>query len=141
MAGHVVVCPGCGRKVRTPLSASGRVRCPSCKAALPWIVDATDGDLAAALATDHLVLLDLWAPWCAPCRAVAPILERLAQRHAGQLKVVKVNVDHNPATAARFDASSIPTLVLLRDGSPVGRVIGAQPEPVLRAEVQRHLPG
>lgn len=140
MAGHVVACPGCGRKVRTPLAAAGRVQCPGCKAALPWIVDAGDADLGDALTTGQLVLIDLWAPWCAPCRMVAPVLERLAAAYAGQLKVVKVNVDDNPATASRFDARSIPTLALVRDGRQVGRVVGAQPERVLRAEVDRHLP-
>ena len=125
--------------MRTPLSATGMVRCPSCKTSLPWIVDADDADLIAALATAQLVLLDLWAPWYAPCRTVAPALERLAARHAGQLKVVKVNVDRNPLAAARFDARSIPTLVLLRAGAPVGRIVGSQPEPVLRAEVEQHL--
>jgi len=82
------------------------------------------------------VLLDLWAPWCGPCRMVAPILERLAERYAGRLKVVKVNVDHNPGTARTYDASSIPTLVMIKDGSVVQRVIGAQPEPALVAQIE-----
>lgn len=139
MSGRVVVCPGCGRKNRVPLAASGRVQCPQCKTSLPWIVDAGDADLAAALTTSQLVLIDLWAPWCGPCRMVAPVLERLAARYAGRVKVVKVNVDDNPATAARYDARSIPTLVLVKSGRTVGRVIGAQPEPALAREIDRAL--
>ena len=81
------------------------------------------------------VLLDLWAPWCGPCRQVAPVLERLATHYAGRVKVVKVNVDDNRRIAQRFDASSIPTLVMLRDGRPVARLVGAQPEPVLKARI------
>jgi thioredoxin 2 len=139
MASRVVACPSCGTKNRVPAAAAGHPRCASCKTTLPWIADATDVDLSAALDTHQLVLLDLWAPWCAPCRMVAPVLEKLAGRFAGQVKVVKVNVDHNPATASRFDASSIPTLVLLRDGAVVRRIVGAQPEPVLTREVEQAL--
>jgi thioredoxin 2 len=115
------------------------VRCAHCATVLPWVVDAGDADLAAALDTRQLVLIDLWAPWCAPCRMVAPVLERLAGRYAGRVKVVKVNVDENPATAARYDARSIPTLVLVRGGQPVGRVVGAQPEGALAREIERVL--
>ena len=139
MSPRVVVCPGCGRKNRVPVAAAGRVQCPQCKTTLPWIVDAGDANLAAALGTSQLVLIDLWAPWCGPCRMVAPVLERLAARYAGRVKVVKVNVDDNPATAARYDARSIPTLVLVRNGRTVGRVIGAQPEPALAREIDRAL--
>jgi thioredoxin 2 len=103
---------------------------------LPWIADATDANLSGALDTKQLVLVDLWAPWCGPCRMVAPVLEKLATRYAGQLKVVKVNVDDNPMAARRFDASSIPTLVMMRDGEPVGRVVGAQPEAVLASQIE-----
>jgi thioredoxin-like negative regulator of GroEL len=67
---------------------------------------------------------------------VAPVLEKLATRYAGQLKVVKVNVDDNPMAARRFDASSIPTIVMIRDGEPVGRVVGAQPEAALAAQIE-----
>ena len=102
-------------------------------------MDVGDADLAAALDTNQLVLIDLWAPWCGPCRMVAPILEKLAASHAGELKVVKVNVDDAPSAAARFDAQSIPTLVIMRDGQIVKRVIGAQPEPVLRRLVDAAL--
>ncbi len=141
MSGRVVPCPGCQRKNRVPVAGRGSVRCAHCGTALPWIVDAGDAELAAALDNSQLVLIDLWAPWCAPCRMVAPVLERLALRYAGRVKVVKVNVDDNPATAARYDARSIPTLVLVRDGQPVGRLVGAQPEPVLTREIERALAG
>ena len=141
MSGRVVPCPGCQRKNRVPVSGRGSVRCAHCQTALPWIVDAGDADLAAALDTTQLVLVDLWAPWCAPCRMVAPVLERLALRYAGRVKVVKVNVDDNPATAARYDARSIPTLVLVRGGQPVGRLVGAHPEAVLTREIEQALVG
>ncbi|MCB2174372.1 MAG: thioredoxin [Actinomycetales bacterium] len=139
MAPRVTTCPSCGTKNRVPVAAKGTPRCASCKAKLPWVVEATDGGLEAALGTGQLVLVDLWAPWCAPCRQVAPVLERLAARYAGRVKVVKVNVDHNPRTAARYDARSIPTLVLVRRGRTLKRIVGAQPEPVLTREVEQAL--
>ncbi len=139
MAPRVTACPACGTKNRVPASAKGAPRCASCKQLLPWVAEAGDANLSAALETHQLVLLDLWAPWCAPCRMVAPVLERIATRYAGRVKVVKVNVDHNPRTAQRYDASSIPTLVLLRRGRVVNRVVGAQPEPVLTREVEAAL--
>ena len=86
------------------------------------------------------VLVDFFAPWCGPCRMLAPALEGIAKAYDGRLKVVKVNVDDNPATARAYDASSIPTLVMIRDGRVVGRVVGAQPEAVLAAQVEPLLP-
>lgn len=139
MAPQVTTCPSCGTKNRVPVAAKGSPRCASCKAALPWVVPATDAELPAALDTGHLVLLDLWAPWCAPCRQVAPVLVRLATRYAGRVKVVKVDVDHNPGAASQFDARSIPTLVLLRRGTTVRTIVGAQPESVLAGEIDRAL--
>jgi len=139
MAPQVTACPSCGTKNRVPVAAKGSPRCASCKAALPWVVPATDADLTAALDTGHLVLLDLWAPWCAPCRQVAPVLVRLATRYAGRVKVVKVDVDHNPRAAAQFDARSIPTLVLLQRGTPVRTIVGAQPESVMAEAIDAAL--
>jgi len=107
---------------------------------LPWIADATDNSFAGAIDTSALVLVDLWAPWCGPCRMVAPVLEKLAERYAGRLKVVKVNVDDNPQVARIYDASSIPTLVMLNGGKVVGRVVGAQPEAALAQAIEPHLP-
>ena len=131
MSHRITACPSCGTKNRVPAASPGRPRCGTCRSDLPWIADATDADFAAAVDTSRLVLVDLWAPWCGPCRMVAPVLERLAERYAGRVKVVKVNVDDSPATARQFDASSIPTLVFLRHGKPVDRVVGAQPESAL----------
>lgn len=139
MASDVRECPSCGTKNRIPAAASGRPRCASCKKDLPWVVNVGDADLNAALDSKQLVLIDLWAPWCGPCRMVAPVLEKLAVTYAGRLKVVKVNVDEAPGAAARFDAQSIPTLVIMRDGQVVERVIGAQPEPVLDRLVSANL--
>jgi thioredoxin 2 len=136
---RVIACPSCGTKNRVPAASSGTPTCGSCKKPLPWIVDATDGSLTAALDTNKLVLIDLWAPWCGPCRMVAPVLEKLAARYAGSLKVVKINVDDNPKSAALYDAKSIPTLVMVKKGTIVDRVIGAQPEPALAGKIDAHL--
>ena len=135
----IVACSSCGTKNRVPTDVSGRPRCASCKTDLPWLVNATDADFAKAVDTRQLVLVDLWAPWCGPCRMVAPVLESLAAKHAGRLKVVKVNVDDNPMTAQTFKAMSIPMLVFMSDGEPVETVVGAQPEHVLQGKIDQHL--
>lgn len=135
----VVTCPSCGKQVRVRRAAPGIPRCPGCKARLPWVVEADERGFADETSTPLLVLVDLWAPWCGPCHAVAPVLERLAARHAGKLKVVKVNVDENASLAARFGAHSIPLLVALRDGEEVQRVVGAQPLPALESLLAPHI--
>lgn len=106
---------------------------------MPWLVSATDAtfDLEAKAAPP--VIVDLWAPWCGPCRFVGPILEQLAKEHAGRLKVVKVNVDENPALSQRFDARSIPTMLILKDGQVVDRVVGAMPKPQLESRLSPYL--
>jgi len=121
------------------VSGRGRPRCGTCQADLPWLVEADDASFAGAVETSMLVLVDLWAPWCGPCRMVAPILERLSAAYAGQLKVVKVNVDGSPRTSARFNARSIPMLLLIRNGELVDTVVGAQPESTLRTHIDRQL--
>ena len=107
--------------------ATGTPRCAVCKAALPWVVDAGDADFAGAADAKVPVLVDLWAPWCGPCRTMARGLEKVAATLAGKLKVVKVNVDEAPTIASRFDARSIPMLVLLENGRTVGSQVGAVP--------------
>jgi thioredoxin len=74
------------------------------------------------------VVVDMWAPWCGPCRIVAPILDDLAAQMAGRVRFAKVNVDENPATASRFNVRSIPTLLVIRDGREIDRIVGAQPK-------------
>ena len=81
----------------------------------------------AAVAGPLPVLVDLWAPWCGPCRTIAPGVERASVELAGKLKVVKVNVDEAPGVSARFGVQGIPTLLVLRDGSPIARQVGALP--------------
>jgi thioredoxin 2 len=137
--GPIVTCPACGRRNRVPVASDGRPRCASCHADLPWLVEAGGARVQEALAGPGLVVVDFWATWCGPCRTVAPILERLAARYAGRLKVVKIDVDANQAVAARYGAQSIPLLVFLRRGREVGRMIGAHPEHELAARIDRAL--
>jgi thioredoxin 1 len=89
------------------------------------------------LRADRPVLIDFWAPWCAPCRMVAPALEAIARDHGKALKVVKVNVDENPGLAARYGAMSIPTMIVVNAGREVDRWVGALPENALRNRVAR----
>ena len=106
----------------------GTPRCARCKDALAWIVAADESSFAAESEASVPVLVDFWAPWCGPCRMVEPVLAELASERAGSLKVVKVNIDENPQLAARFQAMSIPLLVILRDQREVDRVVGAVPK-------------
>lgn len=135
MANPVIACPTCGTKNRLPVVAHGHPRCASCKTDLPWLVEAGDADFDAAVDTKALVVVDLWAPWCGPCRLIAPILESLSQEMAGTIKVVKVNVDEARAIATRFKAQSIPMLLILDGGQVVDTMIGAQPAPMLRHRI------
>lgn len=141
MANPVTECPSCATKNRVPLTAQGHPRCGKCKADLPWLVDARDDTFESAVDTGVLVLVDLWAPWCGPCRLVAPVVEQLSRELAGQLKVVKVNVDESPATAQRYRAQSIPMLLVMDRGQVVDTMIGAQPAPLLRSRVAGALTG
>ena len=131
----VVVCPSCGAKNRVRATASGTPRCAKCKTMLPWLVNADTASFDAEAAASVPVVVDLWAPWCGPCRMIAPILEDLAQQHAGKLKVIKVNVDDEPALGRRFDARSIPLLVVMREGREVDRIVGAVPRPVIESRL------
>jgi thioredoxin 2 len=140
VAATVVVCPHCGRRNRVPASADGVPRCGHCHQGLPWIADADDTSFDVVAAKSRLpVLVDLWAPWCGPCRMVSPALEALARERAGQLKLVKVDVDQSPQVSQRFAVQGIPTLLVIRDGDVVARQTGAAPEPALRAWLDQAL--
>jgi thioredoxin 1 len=84
------------------------------------------------------VLVDFWATWCGPCKMIAPVLEEIASEKAGELKVVKLDVDANPATARDFQVVSIPTLILFKDGEPVKRMVGAKGKAALLKEIAEH---
>jgi thioredoxin 2 len=138
-AAPIVTCPNCGTRNRIRSQPTGVPRCSVCHAALPWIVDADATTFEREIVASVPVLVDFWAPWCGPCRMVSPAVERLGQAHAGELKVVKLDVDGAPQIAARYEVQGIPLLVLLRDGREVDRLVGAPPEPTLRHWVEQRL--
>ena len=97
----------------------------------------TDSNFQAeVIESDIPVLVDFWAPWCGPCRRVAPVVEEIAKERAGELKVVKLNIDENQATAVAYDVMSIPTLILFRFGEPATKVIGAYPKKKLEEQLE-----
>jgi|SRR5262245_38112063 len=143
MESTLVRCPACGATNRVPdekIARGLRPRCGRCRTPLgpsgDGPVTVTDATFAAEVERSPLpVLLDAWAPWCAPCRMVAPVIEQLAAEMRGRVRVAKLNVDENPATAARFNVLSIPTLLVLKDGREIDRMVGVQP----KAEILRRL--
>jgi thioredoxin 2 len=141
---QLVWCPSCGATNRVPLEKIGKGLqpvCGRCKTALPFEnrpVKVTDANFAAEVEGSPLpVLLDMWAPWCGPCVMVAPVIEELAAEMAGRVRVAKLNVDENPATAARFGVQSIPTLLLLKGGREVDRIVGVQSKAAIVQRIER----
>ena len=101
-------------------------------------ITVTDATFSADVERSPLpVLLDMWAPWCGPCRMIAPMVEELAGEMSGRVRVAKLNVDENPATAARFGVQSIPTLLVLRQGREVDRIVGVQPKSEIARRLER----
>ncbi|HSL32089.1 MAG TPA: thioredoxin [Candidatus Limnocylindrales bacterium] len=135
----ILLCAGCRKRNRIRPSERGSPHCGSCGKPLPWLVTATDATFDVEARSSVAVLVDLWAPWCGPCRFVGPIVEELSREFAGRLKVVKVNVDENPMLTRRFEALSIPTLVVLRGGRVVDRIVGAMPKSDLTVRLTPHL--
>ncbi len=143
MADPILVrCSACGTTNRVPrakLDAGARPSCGKCKMALELAqapLAVTDASFARDVERSPLpVLVDAWAPWCGPCRQIAPVMEQLASELAGRLRVAKLNVDENPQTSARFGLRSIPTLLVMRDGHEVDRIVGAVP----KSEIVRRL--
>jgi thioredoxin 2 len=137
----MIECPACGATNRVPGDkvAQGLAPvCGKCKATLPVgkPQPVTDATFAQDVERSPMpVLVDAWAPWCGPCHMIAPVIDQLATELAGRVRVVKLNVDDNPRTAARFDLRSIPTLLVLRDGREVDRLVGVQP----KQEIMRRL--
>jgi thioredoxin 2 len=140
MDADLIRCPNCGRKNRVPAVAAGTPRCGNCHRPLPWIVDAGDDTFTEVAEKATVpVVVDLWAPWCGPCRMVSPALAQVATELAGRIKLVKVNVDESPRLQQRFGVQAIPTLLVLRDGQLVAQQTGAAPAPALRAWVDQAL--
>jgi thioredoxin 2 len=136
----VVVCPNCRKKNRVPAAGNGTPRCGNCHQPLPWVVDAGDDDFGdVAERAQLLVLVDMWATWCGPCRQVSPALEQVARDLAGKVKLVKVDVDKSPKLSERFSVQAVPTLMLIRDGQVISRRAGAAPAPMLRKWVEEAL--
>jgi thioredoxin 2 len=139
---QLIRCPACGATNRVPherIVQGLEPICGRCKTPLPVTrkpVTVTDATFSDEVERSPLpVLVDAWAPWCGPCRMIAPAIDELAAEMAGRVRVAKLNVDDNPATAARFDLRSIPTLLLLKGGREVDRIVGVVP----KAEIARRL--
>lgn len=138
----LIRCRGCGARNRVPVTRlQDGPRCGRCKTPFPpipvtsrpvMVTDRTFGD--EVIASPLPVLMECWATWCSACGAISPILEQLAQVYAGRLKIAKLNVDQNPATASRYSVMSLPML-LFRDGKIEESAAGALP----RMEIERYL--
>ena len=148
----LIRCPGCGADNRVPRDKVDKgltAVCGRCKTPLPHAAEShatqphavkpmtvTDASFPVDVERSPLpVLVDAWAGWCMPCRMIAPVIEELAAEMAGRVRVAKLNVDENPATASRFDLRSIPTLLIFKEGQEIDRIVGVQP----KSEIMRRL--
>lgn len=143
---ELIRCGQCGTMNRIPADGrarGGRARCGRCKRPLADAttpVKVTDATFATEVEQSSLpVVVDLWAAWCGPCRTLEPVIEQLAEEMAGRLRFAKLNVDENPATASRFNVRSIPTLLVLKGGKEIDRIVGAQPKLDIARRLERHV--
>jgi thioredoxin 2 len=139
--GLIVTCPQCEKRNRVPFSAR-EARCAACKTALPPLGEPVEMPSAAAfdaaIAKSQLpVVVDFWAPWCGPCKAVAPELQKVAATNAGKYLVVKVNTDALPELGDRYTIRSIPTMAVFAGGREVARTAGARPAADIEAFIAK----
>lgn len=103
------------------------------------IVNVSDQSFKSDVESSGTVLVDFWAPWCGPCKMIAPVLEEIDGEIGDKLKIAKLNVDENPETASRFGVMSIPTLIVFKDGQPVDKIVGFQPKDNLVNTLNKHM--
>ncbi len=136
----VLECTACGQKNRVKPAASGVPHCAACGHALPWLIDVSTSNFHAGVESSPVpVLADFWAPWCAPCRMVAPVVERIATDLAGRVKVARINTDEAPELGNRFGVRGIPTLILFEHGREKDRITGGMPGPAMRRWLEERL--
>ena len=147
---QVVACGNCGAKNRVDEGklATSEARCGRCGEKLIAVASGSEQEAKPVIITDQTferdvlqtrgrpVLVDCWAPWCGPCRMVGPIMDQLAAESAGRYRIAKLNVDDNQHTASRFNISSIPTMLIFKDGKLIDRLIGAQPKQTIAERLQ-----
>lgn len=142
MSNIILRCPACDQQNRIPVARlSERPRCGKCHQSqlLSHPVAVDEATLAELIRESKLpVLADFWAPWCGPCRTVAPVLDELAKRRGGEVLFVKVNVDENQRASAQHKVSGIPALVLFDKGAERDRLVGAHPQRNIEALINRH---
>ena len=144
----LVLCPECGTKNKTPQEKIGQqAKCGECGASFTVSTDRLASPMAITDATFSQevlqspvpVLVDFWAPWCGPCKMIAPALEELAKDYAGQIKIAKLNTDENQQTAAQHKIQGIPTLLFVKNGQIVEQLVGAVPKPTINSKIQQLL--
>ncbi len=141
----LVSCPQCQAQNRIPADKIGhQAKCGKCGASFT----ATEGVSASPIhVTDQSfqqdvlnaslpVVVDFWAPWCGPCKMIAPVLEELAQEYAGKVKIAKINTDENQQTASQYRVQGIPTLLFIKNGQVIDQLVGAVPKPTLKTKIQ-----
>ena len=140
----MIRCPVCAATNRVPrekVEQGLRPKCGRCKNVLPIELKpltVTDATFAADVEGSQLpVLVDAWAVWCGPCRMIEPIVDELANEMVGRARIAKLNVDENPMTASRFGLRSIPTLLVIKGGQEVDRILGVQPKMEILKRLER----